>query len=779
MVSTVADNYKEYFNLDEVIKNVKKYLPEFNVKKFVSAFEFAENAHRGQIRKSGEPYIVHPVQTVINLEVLHADEDSLIAALLHDVPEDTGCDMNQIKNLFGDGVAYLVDGITKLSKVYYRHDMEERQVESLKKLLIHTAKDPRVILIKLADRLHNMQTLDFIDKPEKRDRISRETLEIYVPIANLLGIQELKSKLEDLCFKQLYPDDYKNLKDKISNTSYRLGDTLKEMTRIIKREIKKNDIVAEVQGREKSLYSVFKKVKAENKTVDDIHDRIALRIITRKKSDCYAALGIIHDLFKPKPGRFKDYIAVPKINGYQSIHTIVFGVNGVLTEIQIRTKRMHIDAEYGIAAHYFYDTSKSNGDNLIDDQRSSWASKILDLQKYQKNHEDFLSNLKLDIFQDRIFTFTPEGETMDLPKNATAIDFAYSIHTEVGNHCEKAEINNEIKPITTILKTGDHVNIITSDKQNPELFWLSFAKTNLARNKIKFFLRKESFKKKVADGIKMLQKEFDRAGLGLVEDVNFRKLKTLLLERYNQSVDSRKVLFANIGDGSIQAVDIAKLLRKLKSKKGQDEKKFAIEVVGNDRAGLMKDVIDILVSYNARLNYSHAKLSLLRKKAVMVFHIEFDSLKDFSEVCQHIEQIEGVESVQRRFLFTSVSFYTVALTTIAIWIFHPLFIESLIQLQFEKQYEFISSFLLYVGLFMLLFTVIYLKKIIQKSFPGFRYVKWIWIFTFLALTVAVFALLIELYIFKIHYNWVIIFGGILFIYAYLSAQYLEYKNSSL
>jgi len=778
MASPVADNYKEYFDLDEVIKNIKKYLPDFNTKKFIKAFEFAEEAHRGQVRKSGRPYIIHPVQTVINLLKLRGDEDSLIAALLHDVPEDTGVDISQIKKLFGDEVAFLVDGITKLSKVYYRHDMEERQVESLKKLLIHTAKDPRVILIKLADRLHNMQTLEFIPKPEKRDRIARETLEIYVPIANLLGIQELKSKLEDLCFKHLYPEDYENLKAKITATTEKYSETLKEMMAIIRKELKKREIDAEIQGREKSLYSIYKKIKAENKTINDIHDRIALRIITKNNPDCYTALGIIHDLFKPKPSGFKDYIAIPKGNGYQSIHTIVFGVNGILTEIQIRTAKMHIDAEYGIAAHYFHDISKTSGKRLVDDQRSSWALKILELQKYQKSHEDFLSNLKLDIFQDRIFVFTPGGETVDLPKNATAIDFAYAIHTEVGNHAEKAEINNEIKPVTTILKTGDHINVITSEKQKPELLWLSFAKTNLARNKIQIFLRKESFKKKVADGIKMLQKEFDRAGLGLVEDVNFRKLKALLLERYNLNVDNRKLLFAEVGDGTIQAVDVVRLLKKLKFKKGKEEKKFAIKVVGENRPGLMKEVIDILVSYNADLVYTHSKVALFSRKAVMIFHIEFGSLEDFSEVCQHIEQIEGVERVHRLFLFTTVSFYTVAFTTIAIWALHPLFIESLVHLRFTKEYEFLSSLLLYIGLFMLLFTVVYLKKIIQKSFPGSRYVKWIWGSTFFALTVAVFALLIELYIFKIHYNWVIIFGGILFIYAYLAAQYLEYKNSS-
>jgi GTP diphosphokinase / guanosine-3',5'-bis(diphosphate) 3'-diphosphatase len=769
-------DYSEFFDLKGIIAQIKKYLPSFDVKKFKKAFDFAEENHRGQVRRSGEPYIVHPVATVQNLAKLHADEDSLIAALLHDVPEDTSADINEVKQMFGDGVAFLVDGITKLSKVYYRNDMEERQVESLKKLLIHTAKDPRVILIKLADRLHNMSTLGHITKPEKRARIARETLEIYVPMANLLGIQDLKAKLEDYCFMYLYTEDYQQLKARISKTSKKHKDTLAKMMDKINSDLEVHGIKAEVQGREKGLYSIYKKIKSEKKSVDDIHDRIALRIITGSKSDCYSALGVIHDLFKPKPGRFKDYIAVPKVNGYQSIHTVVFGINGILTEIQIRTEQMHIEAEFGIAAHYFYDDDKTGEEKLSSDERSAWATKILDLQKYHEGHEDFISNLKIDIFQDRIFVFTPEGETLDLPKNATAIDFSYAIHSEVGNHAEKAEINNEIKPITTILKTGDHINIITSEKQNPELMWLSFAKTSLARNRIKLFLKKESAKKKIADGTTMLQKELDLAGLGLVEDLNFRKLKQLVFDRLNINLTNRKKLFSKIGDGTIQAIDIIRALRSLKKRNEQDDS-FSIKVVGDNRSGLMKEVIDILVSYDANISYSHAKLSFLKKHAIMIFHINFGSLKDFSKVCQHIEQIEGVENVVRLFKQTTVSFYSVVFTTMLIWGLHPLFISSLVRLPFAKEYQFLSSLLLYIGLFMLLFTVIYLKKIVQKSFPGFRNQNFVWVTTFLALTIAVFALLVELYTFKIHFNWVIIFGGILFIYAYLAAQYLEYKNS--
>ena len=782
MTADHSKKYKEYFDLNEIVRGIRKYLPDFDSKKFIKAFEFAEENHRGQVRKSGLPYIVHPVETVRNLVKLHADEDSLITALLHDVPEDTEGDLNQVKKMFGESVAFLVDGITKLSKVYYRHDMEERQVESLKKLLIHTAKDPRVVLIKLADRLHNMETLEFIPKPEKRDRIARETLEIYVPIANLLGIQELKASLEDLCFKHLYPEDYKKLREKMSSTMDRQKETLEKMMKIIKKELRKHKIKTRVYGREKNLYSIYKKIKSEKKSVDDIHDRIALRIITQDKTDCYTVLGVVHEIFNPKPGRFKDYISVPKVNGYQSIHTTVFGVEGVMTEIQIRTEKMHIDAEYGIAAHYFYDISKTkNGEELLEDQRASWATKILDLQKYHENHQDFISNLKIDIFQDRIFVFTPKGETIDLPKNATAIDFSYAIHTDLGNRAVKAEINNDIKPITAILKTGDHVNVIASEKQTPELLWLSFSKTNLARNKIKLFLRKEDTKKKISSGMDMLQKALARSGLGLVEDINFKKLKKLMQERFNQNFTSRKKLFIALGEGTFQPLDIIKLLKQLRKRKSKDKEttKVAIKIVADNRPGLMKEIIDILVGYNADFFSSYGRLSFFKKKAIMLFHIKFDSLDDYSEVFQHIEQIEGVESVKRIFKQTTFAFYAIVLTTIAVWVSHPLLISSASYSDFSRKNEILSGILLYVGLFMLVFTIVYLKRIIRKNFPTFKAAKWIWTLTFFASTVAIFALLLELYIFKIHFNWVIIFSGILFLYAYLFISYLDYTKSGL
>ena len=778
MVSENSKIYEKYFDLDKIVDSIREYLPNFDIAKFKKAFEFAESHHKNQFRRSGDPYIIHPVETVKNLVKLHADEDTLAAALLHDVPEDTNATINDIEKEFGNEIAFLVDGITKLSKVYYRNDMQERQIESLKKLLIHTAKDPRVVLIKLADRLHNMQTLDFVPNPEIRARISKETLEIYVPIANLLGIQGLKAELEDLCFRHLHPQEFNQLRDKMLDTNERHKETLKEMTKLIDSELKERGVKAYVYGREKSLYSIYKKISSANRSIDSIHDRIAFRIITETTGDCYAALGIVHNLFTPKPGKFKDYIAVPKVNGYQSIHTTVFGLNGIVTEIQIRTEKMHMDSEYGIASHYFYDESKlQGGEKLVEDQRSNWVAKILDIQKSQRiGGDDFISDLKIDIFQDRIFVFTPTGETIDLPKNATAIDFAYAIHSELGTHAKNCEVNYEIKPITTVLKTGDYVKIISDPNATPSLNWLSFAKTSLARNKIKIFLRKETLKNKISTGMKMFQKELDRSGLGLVEDINFRKLRSIILAETNQNYDNRKKLFASIGEGNLQAVEIVKLIKLIHSHDNEDNKIY-LKVVTENRPGIMKEIMDILNAYNADLIFTKGSVSLFKKKAVMFFYINFRDLKEFSEICQQIEQVSGVEKIYRSLRFGMLSFYLFSIGTLAFWVFHPIFINAISQLRLSNHYRYFSEALLYVGLFMLLFTVVYLKKIIRKTFPSLRDGRLLWGLTFFTSTVAVLALIVELYIFEIYFNWVIMFIGILIMYGYLAAQYIDYKKS--
>jgi len=542
--------------IDTVIKLAKEYLPDLNEKKLRAAYEFAKKAHGDQRRKDGSSYIIHPLATCVILTNYQVDEETLLTALLHDVPEDTDYTIKDIEKKFGKKVAYLVEGVTKLSKVYYQHNMADRQIESLKRLFIHSAKDLRIILVKLADRLHNMRTLDFLSVPGKRLRISKETLEIYAPIANLLGIWDIKSELEDLCFKYIYPSDFERTRKLVSESALQNDEILKATVRKIKAVLKTKKIKTRIRARRKSLYSIFKKMLYTGKTFHDIYDLIALRVIVKDVDACYLALGAIHQVFKPKHKRVKDYIAVPKVNGYQSLHTIVFGIDGTMTEFQIRTEEMHLEAEYGIAAHYFYDAKlKGQQKNLpsIFKKHAEWATKVLDIQKEVKDNYDFVESLKFDVFQDRIFAFTPKGEVIDLPYGANAIDFAYHIHTDVGNKATTAEINGESMPLVTQLKTGDTVKIFTSAKSSPKRDWLTIVKTSQARTKIKEYFKKQGSKKNYNAGNRLLKKELEMFG----QD-KLKKLPPKVLDEVLQGfeVKNMKGLITAIGNGGVNVKNV-------------------------------------------------------------------------------------------------------------------------------------------------------------------------------------------------------------------------------
>ncbi len=777
--------------LDEIIKKIKEYLDDFNEEKFTKAFKFARDAHEGQYRKDGvTPYIVHPLETVNILTDLHIDEDSLIAALVHDVPEDTKKTIRDVERLFGKKVAFLVNSITKLSKVYYRHDMAERQIESLKKLLIHSAKDSRVILIKLADRLHNMRTLEYV-KPEKRVRIAKETLEIYVPIANLLGIDQLKKALEDLCFKHIFPKEYKNIEQKLAETKIRQANLLDETKRVVTKALKQDGIENfEITGREKSRYSVYKKSLRKEKSPDELEDLLAMRIMVDDIKDCYVVLGVIHSLFKPKPGRFKDYISVPKTNGYQSLHTIVFGIKGQITEFQIRTHDMHLEAEYGIAAHYFY-RSQQSLNNALSEKQSKWAKKILSYQKTNFDSENFIEALKIDIFQDRIFTFTPRGDTIDLPRGATAIDFAYTIHTEVGNNALKVEINGEIAPLTTQLKTGDVISVITSPHpKGPNREWLIFAKTNLAKNKIRDALKTIGRKKKIGIGRRLLQKEFDRAGVGLIEELSKKKLK-LLVATHSKPHHCRTFqdLLVAIGEGTINPVDIIRIiypqktllksdpfryLKKLFHMPQLNKKRVGLKIKALDRIGAARDVLNILTEN--KINIAKLKVSSrgLHNTFSMSLVLEVESFDQFSYICEQMEQIDEIIEVRREFHLKRIPFYILAAFTIALWTAHPFVTYYLSQGTFFNIPE---NLAIYGGIAMLFFLVYQLKRATQRTFPELRNTgKILWLLTFLIGNFALFTIIAEIYFYELHFNWIVVFGLILFIYAYLASEYMEYKN---
>jgi len=486
--------------INQIVNKFKENNPKVDTTMLELAFEFAQKAHLSQKRKNGEPYIQHCLHTAFVLAQIKADLDTVIAGMLHDIPEDTEYTLSDIEKNFGKEVANLVEGITKLSKIKYRGI--ERYRESLRKMFLAMARDLRVILIKFADRLHNLRTLESLS-PEKRLRIAQETLEIYAPIAGLLGIWRLKWQMEDICFKFLYPEDYKKLEYKYEvEKKFEHNQYIQKVKNVLNTKIKETNINYEISSRFKHLYSIWQKMQKRDRKFDEIYDVFAMRIIVSNVADCYKVLGIIHSLWKPKPGRFKDYIAVPKPNGYRSLHTTIFGPEGKAFEFQIRTQEMDDEAKYGISAHWYYKNKQSAERELR--KHPIWIKEVLKIQRETENTHDFIKQIKFDVFRDRIFVFTPKGDVFDLPEGATPIDFAYAVHTDIGNQAVGALVNDKIAALDQPLKNGDLVEIITEKKRKgPNRDWLKFVKTTTARNKIKQHLKHSMFDniKKLIPGI--------------------------------------------------------------------------------------------------------------------------------------------------------------------------------------------------------------------------------------------------------------------------------------
>jgi len=470
-----------------LLKTIKSYAPKNDLELVSLAFDFAQEAHKGQKRMSGEDYIFHPLATAQTLAEMKLSPAIIIAGLLHDIPEDTNYTLEDIRKNFGEEVSSLVEGITKLGTIKYRGI--ERYIENLRKMFISIAQDLRVILIKFADRLHNLRTLYALPR-NKQIRIASEVMEIYAPIANRLGMYEMKGQLEEEAFKYLYPKEYNWLKILIEEQIKHKEKYLNKVTKFVKQELENEGIKNfEVRGRIKQLYSLYKKLLRHDKDINRVYDFIAIRIIVKDVPACYSVLGIIHKKMKPLKGRIKDYVAQPKPNGYSSLHTTVFTPEGEIIEIQIRTQEMEENAEYGIAAHWYYDEKGSFKPN----KKTNWIEEITKWQKELSENQKFLEKLKIDVFQDRIFVFTPNGDVIDLPYGATPIDFAYSVHTDIGNQCVGALINNQIATLDKVLKSGDVIEILTNKSRKfPNPDWLKFVKTSLARNKIKSSLSKRT-----------------------------------------------------------------------------------------------------------------------------------------------------------------------------------------------------------------------------------------------------------------------------------------------
>ena len=492
-----------------LIDTIHTYLPQAKCDDVTKAYNLAEEAHKDQRRVSGEPYILHPLAVAQILADMKIDTTTITASLLHDVVEDTSYTLEDIKKMFGKEVAFLVDGVTKLSRLNYR-TKEDQQLNSMRKMFLAMAKDVRVVVIKLADRLHNMRTLSYM-RSDKQKRIAQETLEIFAPLAHRLGIFNIKWELEDLSFRYLEPDKYYDLVDQMKQKRHVREEIVNEAIDVLKKALDEAHIHCEINGRPKHFYSIYKKMKKDNRDLSQVYDLFAIRVIVDDVKDCYGVLGIVHSLWKPLPYRFKDYIAMPKPNNYQSLHTTVIGTRGQPVEIQIRTWEMHRIAEYGVAAHWRYKEGNQTANKDAFDEKMGWLRNLLEWQD-TSNPKEFVNALKLDAFSDEVFVFSPRGDVIDLPQGSIPIDFAYRIHTDVGHRCVGAKINGKIVPLDYKLKNGDIVEIITSKVGKPSLDWLNIVGSSESRSKIRSWFKKENREENIAKGLDALERECKRLG---------------------------------------------------------------------------------------------------------------------------------------------------------------------------------------------------------------------------------------------------------------------------
>ena len=567
------------YTIKDIIDIVKKNKRWPNTKLILKAYNYAIKHHGEQMRQSGEPYIIHPVNVAYTIAELGLDEQTICAALLHDVVEDTDATNEDLKNEFGAEIAEMVDGVTKLKKIQYA-TIEENQVENYRKMFLAMGKDIRVIIIKLADRLHNMRTLEHL----KRDRqiaIAQETMQLYAPLANRLGLYAMKWELEDLVFKYLNTEEYMELVKGIEQKREERLKFIEKIMEDIRVQLKKQRIEAEVTGRAKHLYSIYRKMRRDNKTLDQIYDLFALRIIVNSVKDCYAVLGIVHEMYSPMPGRFKDYIAVPKPNMYQSIHTTLLGEKGTPFEVQIRTWDMHRIAEYGIAAHWAYKEANygnKKGQQTVKatDDKLAWLREALEWQQELQDPQEFLETLKTELFEDEVYVFTPKGAIKVLPRGATPIDFAYAIHAEIGNHMVGAKINSKMVPIITPIKNGDIIEILTSDNsKGPSQDWLKFVKSSSAKNKILQWFKKERKTENIEKGKEAIEKELKRIGIDYSELFKVEYINPML-ERYKYK--NLEEMYASVGFGAMSATKIiARMLIEYRKEHKEDTIQEKIE----------------------------------------------------------------------------------------------------------------------------------------------------------------------------------------------------------
>lgn len=552
--------------LQEIIQNIQSYHPDPNLDPVKQAYHYVRNKHQGQTRASGEPYVNHVTEVAFLATKLKLDISSIVTCLLHDTVEDTSTTLEEIEQRFGKEVCDLVDGVTKLSQVKFS-SREEQQAENFRKMLLAMAKDIRVLLIKLCDRTHNMRTLGFLSE-SRRMRIAQETLDIYAPLAHRLGIHWMKSEFEDLALSYLHPEIYQQIKTHINKTRKERERYIEKTVVLIREELKKNQIEAEVSGRPKQFYSIFQKMQQQNLQFDELHDITAFRIIVADKIQCYGVLGVVHSAWKPIPGRFKDYIAMAKANKYQSLHTTVIGPMGERIEIQIRTQEMHEIAERGIAAHWMYKETKGVDPRDKDYQvKLDWIAPLLESEKQSQDPLEFISNIKNELFPEEVFVFTPKGEVLSLPRNSTPVDFGFHIHSEIGFHCSGARVNGQQVPLHYQLRNGDTVEIIASQNQTPSKDWLNFIASTKAKQKIRAWLKNEERERSISVGKELLNKHLRKVKLSLSKVEKSGKLEEVARELGLKSLD---ILFAEVGYGKISTMQI--IVKLLPDDKNIEEK---------------------------------------------------------------------------------------------------------------------------------------------------------------------------------------------------------------
>lgn len=589
--------------LESICKTIQGYYPDANLDMVKKAYHFAEKAHREQKRSSGDPYIIHPTEVAQILADMRLDLSSICAAFLHDTVEDTAVKLEDVEREFNKDVATLVDGVTKLNKMSFR-TTEEKQAENFRKMIIAMAKDIRVIIVKLADRLSNMRSLQFL-APHKQKTIAQETLDIYAPIANRLGMSRIKVELEDLCLRFLHPDVYYKLAELVSKSKDEREKYIEEVDHLINEKLVEYDVKAQVVGRAKHFYSMYKKMERRQVDFDELHDLLAFRILVDNITECYKALGVIHSAFRPVPGRFKDYIAMPKANNYQSLHTTVIGLLGERTEIQIRTHDMHMVAERGIAAHWKYKEGKFESgakDNV------EWVNRLLEWQKDLSDPNEFLETVKVDLFSEDVFVFTPKGEVKELPHGATPLDFAYAVHTDVGNRCVGAKVNGRIVSLKHRLKSGDAIEVITSPTQTPSKDWLKIVKSSRAKAKIRAFIKMRERDTAKAEGEELFEKALKGFELSLPKLEKSGKVEEMLRELGCRTLEE---LHVGIGYGRYNLEQIIfKLIPKEELEasraklKAEEEESFLKKVIRSAskksearNAVIVEGIDDILVRY--------------------------------------------------------------------------------------------------------------------------------------------------------------------------------------